>query len=42
MTVRSNEKGRKLLQACKNGFKERISYAIVKDIAQEGAFDNVG
>ncbi|KAL4938045.1 hypothetical protein BDV06DRAFT_201832 [Aspergillus oleicola] len=38
-TVRSEEKGDKILSAHPNTPKEKLSYVIVKDIAQDGAFD---
>ncbi|KAL4927618.1 mitochondrial 37S ribosomal protein bS1m [Aspergillus undulatus] len=38
-TVRSEEKGDKILAAHPNTPKEKLSYVIVKDIAQDGAFD---
>lgn len=38
-TVRSEEKGQKILQNHKGISQERLTYVIVKDIAQEGAFD---
>lgn len=41
-TVRSEEKGDKILAAHPNTPKEKLSYVIVKDIAQDGAFDEVG
>ena len=38
-TVRSDEKGEKILSNHKGTPKSKLSYVIVKDIAQEGAFD---
>ncbi|KAL4979843.1 hypothetical protein BDW66DRAFT_126192 [Aspergillus desertorum] len=38
-TVRSEEKGEKILAAHPNTPKEKLSYVIVKDVAQDGAFD---
>ncbi|KAL4914696.1 NAD(P)-binding protein [Aspergillus aurantiobrunneus] len=38
-TVRSEEKGDKILAAHPNTPKEKLSYVIVKDIAQNGTFD---
>lgn len=38
-TVRSEEKGDKIIAAHPNTPKEKLSYVIVKDIAQDGAFD---
>ncbi|KAL2815354.1 hypothetical protein BJX63DRAFT_390260 [Aspergillus granulosus] len=38
-TVRSKEKGDRILAAHSNTPKEKLSYVIVKDIAQDGAFD---
>ncbi|RDW90699.1 SDR family oxidoreductase [Aspergillus mulundensis] len=40
-TVRSEEKGDKILAAHPNTPKEKLSYVIVKDVAQDGAFDDV-
>jgi hypothetical protein len=39
--VRSKEKGEKILAAHPNTPKEKLSYVIVKDVAQDGAFDEV-
>lgn len=38
-TVRSSEKGRTILDNHKNVPKDKLSFAIVEDIAQPGAFD---
>jgi len=38
-TVRSEEKGQKIVENHKGVPKSRLSYVIVKDIAEEGAFD---
>ncbi|KKK14596.1 hypothetical protein ARAM_005838 [Aspergillus rambellii] len=38
-TVRSDQKGQKILQAHPSTPKEKLSYVIVEDVAQEGAFD---
>ncbi|KAI9371335.1 hypothetical protein BJX61DRAFT_511798 [Aspergillus egyptiacus] len=38
-TVRSEEKGERILAAHPNTAKEKLSYVIVKDIAEDGAFD---
>ncbi|KAL3444017.1 hypothetical protein BJX65DRAFT_320317 [Aspergillus insuetus] len=38
-TVRSEEKGDRILAAHPNTPKEKLSYVIVKDIAEDGAFD---
>ena len=38
-TVRSDEKGEKILSNHRGTPKDKLSYVIVKDIAQEGAFD---
>ena len=38
-TVRSEEKGEKILENHKDFAKSKLEYVIVKDIAQEGAFD---
>ncbi|KAJ5939402.1 ketoreductase [Penicillium verhagenii] len=40
-TVRSAEKGEKILAACSKFPKAQLSYVIVPEIAQEGAFDQV-
>ncbi|ERF69361.1 hypothetical protein EPUS_08834 [Endocarpon pusillum Z07020] len=40
-TVRSEEKGRKILENHKGVPQRKLSYVIVKDIAEEGAFDEV-
>ena len=40
-TVRSAAKGDQILAAYGDAFKDRLSYVIVGDIAQEGAFDEV-
>ena len=40
-TVRSPEKGAKILSAHSTISKNRLSYAIVEDVAQKGAFDEV-
>ncbi|KAL4888966.1 NAD(P)-binding protein [Aspergillus ambiguus] len=39
VTVRSEEKGQRILEAHPNTPKEKLSYVIVKDVAAEGAFD---
>ncbi|KAF9885675.1 methylglyoxal reductase (NADPH-dependent) gre2 [Aspergillus nanangensis] len=39
VTVRSEEKGQRILEAHPNTPKEKLSYVVVKDVAQEGAFD---
>lgn len=41
VTVRSEEKGKQILDAHSDTPKEKLSYVIVKDVAQEGAFDEV-
>ncbi|KAF7716202.1 NAD dependent epimerase/dehydratase family protein [Penicillium ucsense] len=38
-TVRSIEKGKRILENHPDAPKERLSYVIVKDVAQDGAFD---
>ncbi|KAL2004427.1 hypothetical protein VTN02DRAFT_38 [Thermoascus thermophilus] len=38
-TVRSEEKGRKIIDAHPNTPKEKLSYVIVQDVAKDGAFD---
>ncbi|KAE8372511.1 hypothetical protein BDV26DRAFT_297791 [Aspergillus bertholletiae] len=40
-TVRSEEKGRKVLHARRNLLRQDLSFAIVEDIAVQGAFDEV-
>lgn len=40
-TVRSDEKGQKILNNHPNVSKEKLSYVIVKDVAEDGAFDEV-
>lgn len=40
-TVRSKIKGDQILAAHCSVSKDRLSYVLVPDIAQEGAFDNV-
>ncbi|PYI05858.1 NAD(P)-binding protein [Aspergillus sclerotiicarbonarius CBS 121057] len=39
VTVRSEEKGQRILDAHPDTPKEKLSYVIVKDVAAEGAFD---
>ncbi|KAJ5599606.1 NAD(P)-binding protein [Penicillium hetheringtonii] len=39
VTVRSEDKGKRILQAHPDTPKDKLSYVIVKDVAQEGAFD---
>lgn len=41
VTVRSEEKGRRILDNHPNVPKEKLSYVIVEDVAKEGAFDEV-
>lgn len=41
MTVRSEEKGQRILEAHPDTPKEKLSYVIVKDVAADGAFDEV-
>lgn len=40
-TVRSDEKGQKILSNHPNTPKEKLSYVIVKDVAEEDAFNDV-
>lgn len=40
VTVRSEDKGNQILKAHPDA-KDKISFVIVKDVAQEGAFDEV-
>lgn len=39
VTVRSEDKGKKILEAHPDTPKHKLSYVIVKDVAQDGAFD---
>ncbi|KAJ5171404.1 NAD-dependent epimerase/dehydratase [Penicillium coprophilum] len=39
VTVRSEEKGKRIIEAHPDVSKEKLSYAIVKDVAKDGAFD---
>ncbi|KAJ6108516.1 hypothetical protein N7523_009839 [Penicillium sp. IBT 18751x] len=39
VTVRSEDKGKKILEAHPDTPKDKLSYVIVKDVAQAGAFD---
>lgn len=41
VTVRSDEKGQRILDAHPNTPKEKLSYVVVKDVAADGAFDDV-
>ena len=41
MTTRTEEKGRTIVKTLKHA-SHRCSYAVVPDIAREGAFDAVG
>ena len=41
-TVRSEEKGRRILESLNPDFKARVSYVVVPDVAGDGAFDAVG
>jgi len=41
VTVRSEEKGQRILASHQNVSKEKISYTVVADVAQEQAFDEV-
>lgn len=41
VTVRSEEKGQKILEAHPDASKDKLSYVIVKDVAADGAFDEV-
>jgi hypothetical protein len=41
VTVRSEEKGKRILEAHANTPKEKLSYVVVKDVAEVGAFDEV-
>ncbi|KAJ5968828.1 hypothetical protein N7501_005076 [Penicillium viridicatum] len=39
VTVRSEEKGKRIIEAHPNVSKEKLSYVIVEDVAKDGAFD---
>lgn len=39
VTVRSEEKGKRILEAHPDTPKDKLSYVVVKDVAQKGAFD---
>ncbi|KAJ5502410.1 NAD-dependent epimerase/dehydratase [Penicillium fimorum] len=39
VTVRSEEKGKRIIEAHPDVSKEKLSYVIVKDVAKDGAFD---
>ena len=41
VTVRSEDKGKRILDAHPNTPQEKLSYVIVEDVAQDGAFDKV-
>jgi hypothetical protein len=41
VTVRTEEKGKRIIEAHPNVPKEKLSYVIVKDVAKDGAFDDV-
>lgn len=41
VTVRSEEKGKRILDAHPDTPKEKLSYVIVKNVAEDGAFDEV-
>jgi hypothetical protein len=41
VTVRSEEKGRRIIQSIDGTLGKHVSYAVVEDIAREGAFDEV-
>mgnify|MGYP007135339361 CR=1 FL=1 len=41
MTARSLQKGQRILESIQESLRTRVSYVVVKDIAQEGAFDEV-
>ncbi|CAP99337.1 methylglyoxal reductase (NADPH-dependent) gre2 [Penicillium rubens] len=40
VTVRTEEKGKRIIEAHPNVPKEKLSYVIVKDVAKDGAFDD--
>lgn len=42
VTVRSQEKGQRILDAHPNTPKDKLSFVIVEDVAADGAFDEVG
>lgn len=41
VTVRSEEKGKRIIEAHPDVSKEKLSYVIVNDVAKDGAFDEV-
>lgn len=41
VTVRSEDKGKRIIDAHPDTRKEKLSYVIVKDVAADGAFDEV-
>lgn len=40
-TVRSREKGQRMLESIDEERRKRVSYVVVEDIVEEGAFDEV-
>lgn len=41
VTVRSEEKGQRILQSLDETLRPRVSFAVVGNVAEEGAFDHV-
>lgn len=41
VTVRSEEKGQRILGSYQGVFRENVSYVVVDDITRDGAFDAV-
>lgn len=41
MTARSPEKGQRILESTHESLRTRVSYVVVEDVAEEGAFDEV-
>jgi hypothetical protein len=41
VTVRSQEKGHRIKGSIDETLKQRVSYVVVEDIAEDGAFDKV-
>ena len=41
VTARSEEKGKRIIDAIEPDLRKRVSYVVVPDIAQDGAFDEV-
>lgn len=39
VTIRSSEKGQRIIDTCPETSKQHVSYVVVKDITRDGAFD---